>query len=193
MKLSDIISNITTQFLPAIHYKYVFKNFKQSDMYCSYNPSVVPSYLQGRPKETILHCLHRQAASNKFAREDVVHVHSDNFEVQGKKGSYRVNFGDQSNDPHYTCRDWLKFHIPCKYFFAIFHYFPDWNWDKLPKHYLTSVYLSADSEAIAKYVSVTQKSSAEHSTDLEDDILQDHGESNYTEIPKKVCTTHFML
>ena len=38
-----------------------------------------------------------------------------------------------------------------------------------------------------------KKSSAEHSTDLEDDTLQDHGESNYTEIPKKVCTTHFML
>ena len=68
MTLSHIISNITNQFLPALQYKYVFRNFKQSDLYRSYNPSVVPSYLQGRPKQTILHCLHRQASSNKFVK-----------------------------------------------------------------------------------------------------------------------------
>ncbi len=192
MTLSHIISSITTQFLPALHYKYVFKNFKQSDLYRSYNPSVVPDYLQGRPKETILHCLHRQGASNKFVREDIVHVHMENFEVKGKKGSYTVNFGDQSHDPHCTCRDWLTFHLPCKHFFAIFHHFPDWNWEKLPKHYLMPPYLSADSEAIAEYISGTQKSSAEHSINLED-TLQDHPESNYSEIPRKVRYNSFML
>ncbi len=83
----------------------------------------------------------------------------ENFEVKGKKGSYTVNFGDQSQDPHCTCWDWLTFHLPCKHFFAIFHHFPDWNWEKLLKHYLTSPYLSADSEAIAEYISGTQKSS----------------------------------
>ncbi len=49
-----------------------------------------------------------------------------------------------------------------------------------------SPYLSADSEAIAEYISGTQKSSAEHSINLED-TLQDHPESNYPEIPRKVC------
>ena len=71
MTLSHVISNITSEFLPALHYKYVFKNFKQTDLYRSYNPSVVPSYLQGRPKQTILHCLHRKASSNKFTLSDV--------------------------------------------------------------------------------------------------------------------------
>ena len=148
-------------------------------------------YKEGLRKQFCIVCIDRQPATSLQGK--MLCMFSDNFEVQGKKGSYRVNFGDQSNDPHCTCRDWLKFHLPCKHFFAIFHHFPDWNWEKIPKHYLTSVYLSADSEAIAEYVSATQKSSAEHSTDLEDDTLQDHGESNYTEIPKKVCTTHFML
>ena len=71
MTLSHIISSITNEFLPALHYKYVFKNFKQSDLYRSYNPSVVPAYLQGRP-----HCLHRLASSNKFSQSDVTQVAS---------------------------------------------------------------------------------------------------------------------
>ena len=104
----------------------------------------------------------------------------------------RVNFGVQFHDPHCPCRDWLTFHLHVSTFFAIFHNFPDWNWEKLLKHYLTSPYLSADSESIAEYVSGTQKSSAEHSINLEDS-LQDHPESNYTEIPRKVCYNSFML
>ena len=31
MTLSHVISNITSEFLPALHYKYVFKNAKQTD------------------------------------------------------------------------------------------------------------------------------------------------------------------
>ena len=43
MTLSHIISNITEEFLPALHYKYIYKNIKQSDLYRLYNPAVVPS------------------------------------------------------------------------------------------------------------------------------------------------------
>ena len=46
MTFSHIISSITNELLPVVHYKYVFKNFKQSDLYRSYNPAVVPEYLQ---------------------------------------------------------------------------------------------------------------------------------------------------
>lgn len=194
MTLSHIICNITAQFLPALHYKYVFKNFKQSELYRSYNPSVVPKYLQGRPKETILHCLHRQAASNKFAREDVTHVNMDKFLVKGKKDLYSIQFGDQSNDPQCTCKDWQTFHLPCKHFFAVFNHFPEWNWEKLPNHYLTSPYLSADNEAVAEYVGGLNNNST-NSTDL-DITLPDYSESpyrednldnHYNEIPRKVC------
>ena len=109
MTLSHIISKITNEFLPALHYKYVFKNFKQSDLYRSYNPSIVPDYLQGRPKQTILHCLHRQASSNKFASSDVIQVSPDlpKFEVKGAKGLHMVDFGLESGEPSCSCKDWI--------------------------------------------------------------------------------------
>ena len=45
---------------------------------------------------------------------------------------------------------------------------------------------------IAEYVSGTQKSSAEHSINL-GNMLHDHPESNYTDIPRKVRYNSFML
>ena len=87
MTLSQIISSITNQFLPALHYKYVFKNFKQSDIYRSYDPTVVPTYPQGCPKQTILHCLHRQASSNKFSQSDVTQMNPGKFEVKAPRES----------------------------------------------------------------------------------------------------------
>lgn len=102
MTLSHVISSITSEFLPALHYKYVFKNFKQTDLYRSYNPSVVPCYLQGHPKQTILHCLHRKASSNKFTPSDVSQVSPNcgKFEVKGSKGKHDVDFGSNSSEPH---------------------------------------------------------------------------------------------
>ena len=101
---------ITNEFLPALHYKYVFKNFKQSDLYQSYNLAVIPEYLQGRPKQTILHCLNRLASSNKFSHSDVSHVvpNSGKFTIKSKKGCQVVEFGDQSEEPRCTCKDWLS-------------------------------------------------------------------------------------
>ena len=89
MTLSHVITSITGEFLPELHYKYVFKNFKQDDLYRSYNPSVVPPYLQGQPKQTILHCLHRKASSNKFTPSDVCQVSPNcgKFEVKAVKVS----------------------------------------------------------------------------------------------------------
>ena len=112
MTLSHIISSITNEFLPALHYKYVFKDFKQSDLYRSYNPAVVPEYLQG---QTILNCLHRLASSNKFSHSDVSQVapNSGKFTVKSKKGSQVVEFGYQSEEPRCTCKDWLTYRLPC--------------------------------------------------------------------------------
>jgi len=45
MMLSNMVPTIIEEYIPALHYKYVFQNFKQSDSYRSYNPAVVPSYL----------------------------------------------------------------------------------------------------------------------------------------------------
>ena len=187
MTLSHIISSITNEFLPALHYKYVFKNFKQSDLYRSYNPAVVPEYLQGRPKQTILHCLHRLASSNKFSHSDVSQVapNSGKFTVKSKKGSQVVEFGDQSEEPRCTCKDWLTYHLPCKHFFAVFRYFPDWGWEKLPGSYLTSPYLTLDNQAISSYINPDEQISLPVNSD---EVSLEHSE--FDEIPRKVyaCT-----
>ena len=70
MNLSNMIYTIVEDFIPALYYKYVYQNFKESNLYRSYNPAAVPSYLQGRPKSTVLHCLHRKACSNKITDYD---------------------------------------------------------------------------------------------------------------------------
>lgn len=153
--LSTVTSTIVEEFVPALHYKYVFKNFRQTSLYRTYNPSVVPTYLQGRPRSTILHCLHRKATSNKFSYDDINDVDRQLgvFEVKGKSQTYRVDFGASTGMPSCTCRDWQSYHLPCKHFFGVFQNKEDWTWDKLPNAYLKSEYLSLDVSAITTYLS----------------------------------------
>ena len=50
--------------------------------------------------------------------------------------------------PSCTCLDWMRFHIPCKHFFAIFSNERDWSWYSLPPTYLASPLLCSDQEAL---------------------------------------------
>ena len=144
MTLSHIISNITKEFLPDLHYKYIYKNFKLSDLYGLYNPAVIPSYIQGHPKPTILHCLHRQASGM------VKTSGSGKFEVQGNMKTHVVDFGLLSGEPSCTCKDWVKYHIPCKHFFGVFHLFHVGAWKHYPK--ATSNHHILNLDAISHYV-----------------------------------------
>ena len=152
MMLSNMIRTIVEEFVPALHYKYIFQNFKQSNSYRSYNPAVVPSYLQGRPKRTVLHCLHRRATSNKVTKSMVKIIDDGKFEVQGKHKVHTIDFGLTSDVPTCTCKDWETHRIPCKHFFAVFNWFPEWGWERFPKSYQSSPYLCLDEDAIATYM-----------------------------------------
>ena len=162
MTLSNIICTIIEQFIPALHYKYIYQNFKQSDLYRSYNPAVVPSFLQGRPKSTILHCLHRQANSNKFTESMIKMISEGKFEVQGKTKVHVVDFGLKSDEPACSCKDWLCYKVPCKHLFAIFRLFPEWGWEKLPSSYRQSPYLNLDEQAISAYIQPKDDKTALH-------------------------------
>ena len=195
MTLSHIISNITEEFLPALHYKYIYKNFKQSDLYRSYNPAVVPPYLQGCPKPTILHCLHRQASGNKFTSSMVKTSGSGKFEVQGNKKTHVVDFGLLAGEPSCTCKDWVKYHIPCKHFFGVFRLFPQWGWEALSQSYQQSPYLNLDDQAISEYIkNKEQLYSPENPSTLPsptvsyspDQVESQESESKMDEIPTKV-------
>ena len=149
MTLSNITTILVEEYLPDAHRKYIFQNFQQSSHYRSYNDNI-PSFLQGRPRKIILHCLDRKGSSNKFTSEDV-DIQQGVFSVHSQKGKvYTVNFGTTSKDnmPYCTCVDWRTHHIPCKHFFAIFQHRESWSWNNLPIEYLESSYISMDSKAI---------------------------------------------
>lgn len=120
-----------------------------SEHYRSYNDSV-PKYLQGRPKSVILHCLSRIRKSDKFSKESVKQLNnSGKFTVTSPSGNkHTIQFSNQENLPECSCKDWSKWHIPCKHFFTIFKHFSNWRWSNLPKKYLESEYLTADSAVL---------------------------------------------
>ena len=66
-----------------------------------------------------------------------------------------INFGQNSPQqmPSCSCKDWIRWHIPCKHFFAVFRLTQEWNWEALPQTYRDSAYLSTDSQATDKYFS----------------------------------------
>ena len=56
LSLSRVATVIIEEFLPEQQHKYLFLNFLMDSTYRAYNTHV-PSYLQGRLKKIILHCL----------------------------------------------------------------------------------------------------------------------------------------
>ena len=73
-------------FLPECRKTYLFNNFKQSNVYRTYN-DIVPEYLQDRPRNVILHCLDRQATCMKYKETDIVDVDLTSGEFKGIKDS----------------------------------------------------------------------------------------------------------
>ena len=82
MTLSSITTILIEDYLPDARRKYLFQSFQQSPHYRSYNDNI-PAYLQGRPRNTILHCLDRKGSSNKLTLEDVT-------DVDAKQGVFSV-------------------------------------------------------------------------------------------------------
>ena len=159
-------------------------------MYRTYNPAIVPDYLQGRPKATILHCLHRQAKSNAIADADVSSLEDKGrFSVKGK-GSivHTTDFGVTSGEPSCSCKDWLNHKIPCKHFFAIFRLHPDWSWGRLPTEYLNSPYLTLDTAAVEQYVNTAQQDVETAGMDSRGQTDGEQNETQFQEIPQKVHT-----
>ena len=87
------------------HIKYLFLNFQMDPTYRGYT-SHVPSYLQGHPRNVIIHCLEREEKARKTlsphclereekARKTLSPHDSDNgiFSVRGKSGyTHTVDF-----------------------------------------------------------------------------------------------------
>ena len=118
MNLSSIVSLLVETFLPALRQKYLFANFEQSNLNRKYN-NYIPSYLQNRPQEVILHCLDRKASSAHYTTNDITVVDDKigTFKVANAKGySCTVKF----TIPSCSCPDWTEYRYPCKHFFLLF-------------------------------------------------------------------------
>lgn len=153
--LSSTVSIIVEHFLPTRRQQYLLQNFQHSSMYRSYH-SHIPSNLHDRPRSIIIHCLDRQTNSAKILADNVHDVDCEKgiFEIEKTSGNkHTVDFGISSSEqmPSCTCKDWLRYHIPCKHFFCIFTHRPAWQWDNLPPTYLESAYLSSDTQALHDY------------------------------------------
>ena len=117
--------------------------------YRPYNDNI-PDFLRDRPRKVVLHCMDQMRKSSKFKNEDIQTEHSDGrFKVASASGKvHKVDFGKETGVPSCTCLDWMRFHIPCKHFFAIFSNETDWSWYSLPPTYLASPLLCTDQEAL---------------------------------------------
>ena len=193
MTPSAVASLTVEEFLPEAQKTYLFRNYKQSSQYRNYK-DLVPEYLRDRPRDVILHCLDRRANSMKFKEHDIEDIDLNNgkFKIIGSSNKERIiDFGHNTEDsmPTCSCPDWEKFHLPCKHFFAIFRHRQNWSWNKLPKVFLESAYLSLDNKALSSYYeesdSLTPK---ECDMNVSDQCIVD----SLDQIPKKkvicVCT-----
>ena len=138
-----------------MYQNYVFQNFKQLDHY-RLPSSAVPEYLHGRPPSVVKHCLIRKTKSNKYTQDAVKHAKTPGeFYVIKDTKKHTLNFGTSNNSTvACSCKDWKKWHIPCKHFFAVFRWVPEWNWNSMPHEYRNSAYLSTDNSAIEEYLAM---------------------------------------
>ena len=90
----------------------------------------------------------------------------------------------------------MEWNLPCKHFFCIFEFYPQWNWYCLPEQYTKSAYLSTDQDALNSFFSahVEHLDAADHYSDGDNgndtDEIPSPVDDVEGEIPaKKVCST----
>ena len=115
--LSHLVRILVEEFLPEMLQKYQKQNFAMSESYRMYN-EFVPSYLQGRPRPVILHCLSRIRKADRFTKESVEQMDgSGQFKIKSASGKqHTLKFKSDNKMPECTCKDWTCWHIPCKHF-----------------------------------------------------------------------------
>lgn len=194
--MSSIITTIVESFLPSAKEKYVYYQCKQLSSHRPYKQSI-PPYLHDRPHRVIVHCLDRKVKSSGFTATSVHDIDHDKgvFEVEKSSGSqHKVDFGSETGEPSCTCKDWIRYHIPCKHFFVVFHYRSTWQWDNLPEAYLKGAYMSTDTAAVIDHFStdddsqVDMQTQAEHRNDHSSEL-----DEATSEIPAKVNSLTVML
>ena len=87
-------------------------------IFCAWLP-----WSSGTPCSLIIHYLERQARAKKFDEANIKGNPQDGTftTIKQVKENHVVDFVVHSSEPSCTCKDWKKWKIPCKHFFAVFN------------------------------------------------------------------------
>ena len=132
----------------CLPFRYVEKNACRHSLHKKYNEAV-PQYLWNRPLQVVNHCKLSISLAEDIPLKNVTMSSEGKFFIrrQGQNGHYELTFGDSQVPPACQCYTWQRTRLPCKHFFAVFRYFPNWQWDKLSPAYVNGPRLTLD-EAI---------------------------------------------
>ncbi|XP_049796586.1 uncharacterized protein LOC126213055 isoform X2 [Schistocerca nitens] len=137
--LTGVTKVIINQFLPNLIRKYCLQNSAIK----AYNKDV-PLFLHKKTNKFAKHVMQRYASAKVELTARSVSRRSDgSFCVESAKSkncNYVVNF----DIPDCTCEDFRRYKYPCKHFCAIFIFYPEWGFDKMPESYKTSPLICLD-------------------------------------------------
>lgn len=164
-------------------HRYREHNVQASSIYRQYSNTIVP-FLRNRPHFLIKHVMPRYAESQHYSKCDVLQVGAGVFSVRSATSTnvtYAVVF-DKDGMPHCECKDWLRFHLPCKHFCAVFRHYEDFGWDALAIEYSNSVFFKLDADAIGdQHVPTDLHATSwheEHPAQNEDSVGNDHNDED---------------
>ncbi|XP_063078674.1 uncharacterized protein LOC134468731 [Engraulis encrasicolus] len=147
--LSDMLTVVTSTFLPRSYQKYVQLNVAYSSAYRRYN-TVMPGFLHNRPRGVVTHIMERMTEA-EYHTDEIVPVGDGLFNIKSAShgnGHHTVDFGCNTDAPSCTCMDWRRSKLPCKHFCAIFLKNKEWGWEKLHASYRENPLLSLDGHCL---------------------------------------------
>ena len=124
--------------------------------------SEIPQYLHDRPRSFIDHCMERIQKAENSSQQVIQSTSAPGaFTVKvanNQKVTHEVFMGNEATLPRCTCKDFQKTKWPCKHFFGVFKYFPEWNFDSLPVEYTTNPFITLDERILSPIIASSTQS-----------------------------------
>jgi len=118
--------------------------------------STVPTELHHRPRWFIQHMMSTELKSQDITSDMMIADSQDSFRVQSSKTDkwYNVSIGDDNTFPFCTCRQFMKYFVPCKHFCAVFRHEPNVSFSSLSQRYRDHPLFVVDDECVSSQHSI---------------------------------------
>ena len=118
--------------------------------------STVPTELHHRPRWFIQHMMSTELKSQDITSDMVIADSQESFRVQSSKTDkwYNVSIGDDNTFPFCTCRQFMKYFVPCKHFCAVFRHEPNVSFSSLSQRYRDHPLFVVDDECVSSQHSI---------------------------------------